>query len=500
MTPVNWEVFGQLPGSASDNFEALCRSIIWSRYSKHGEFRALANQPGVEFHLRLTSACELGKPGRWFGWQCRWYGFTSMQDIRKASRNKIEEAIAKTERELPELTDWVLWTRFMLTKKDQEWFYSLFESSKLKPHLWATEDLETQLTGPALLFRGTFFGDLVLTPDVLRSRHEECTERVRDKWIPDVHCAEEGELRTRRMLLAPAAWPEFREIGERISCMLPAVVQETDNLPVLLTDDLQEFLSEAEKWLVIATEIDALLNDGKYDAVQQLLEGIAAPQYVCRAFVRRLRSARHRSVLSCTNMLADMYASYQACVELQDAVAKSAVAVIAEAGCGKTQFSAELTAETSNRPAGVLLFGADLRSGDTLDTLASVFPVHGKPVSSFDALVAAVDSAGKRAGKRLPIVVDGLNESEDPRVWKSLLARLNKSLRNYSHVLVLFTLRPNFTDETLPENFEQLQLEGFEHVIDEVSDKYFEYYKIDETDAEIDWHLLKHPLTLRIFL
>ena len=51
-----------------------------------------------------------------------------------------------------------------------------------------------------------------------------------------------------------------------------------------------------------------------------------------------------------------------------------------------------------------------------LDDLVSAFKISGRPAESFDRLVEAVDAAGQRAGKRIPIVIDGLNESEDRKL------------------------------------------------------------------------------------
>src|ERR1041385_1593711 len=70
---IDWSDFQKLPGSAESNFEFLCRALIRLHYGKHGQFAALANQPGVEFHLQLRENCALGAAEKWFGWQCRWY-------------------------------------------------------------------------------------------------------------------------------------------------------------------------------------------------------------------------------------------------------------------------------------------------------------------------------------------------------------------------------------------------------------------------------------------
>ncbi|HEY2171148.1 MAG TPA: hypothetical protein VGJ30_16105, partial [Candidatus Angelobacter sp.] len=125
MPPLNWEVFAELPGATDANFENLCRNLISRHYARCGDLVALANQPGVEFHLKLRSPCALGERGRWYGWQCRWYGLPSSHALGSARRAKIEAALEKTKQTLPNLTDWVLWTRYPLTKGDQDWFYAL---------------------------------------------------------------------------------------------------------------------------------------------------------------------------------------------------------------------------------------------------------------------------------------------------------------------------------------------------------------------------------------
>src|SRR6266487_6173594 len=122
---VDWSKFEKLPDSAQHNFEILCRSPIRLHYGQYGRFAALAAQPGVEFHLQLRENCALGKASDWFGWQCRWYRSSADRALGNARRTKIVDALNKTAKFLPDITDWVLWTRDSLTKRDQDWFYAL---------------------------------------------------------------------------------------------------------------------------------------------------------------------------------------------------------------------------------------------------------------------------------------------------------------------------------------------------------------------------------------
>jgi hypothetical protein len=159
---INWAEFEKLPGGAQHNFEILSRALIRLHYGRYGQFFALANQPGVEFHLRLQENCALGVAGRWIGWQCRWYDLPRGAALGTTRRKQIEDALIKTAKFLPDLTDWVLWTRYPLSKTDQNWFYAIKTCMKLD--LWTSVDAETLLSGDAEILRRTYFGELLFTP------------------------------------------------------------------------------------------------------------------------------------------------------------------------------------------------------------------------------------------------------------------------------------------------------------------------------------------------
>ena len=175
------------------------------------------------------------------------------------------------------------------------------------------------------------------------------------------------------------------------------------------------------------------------------------------------------------------------------------VAVLSDAGCGKTELAAQLTVADGNRPAGILLHGRKLNAGNSLNNLANHEVIQGTPISSMEMLVAAVDAAGQRSHQRLPILIDGLNEAEDTRDWQGPLASLDELLRLYPYVLVVCTVRTAFADETLPLNVYRLEISDFGHDADSAIRRYFKYYRINPTDAELPMELLSHPLTLRLF-
>ncbi len=501
MALLNWDQFERLQGAVQTNFEHVCRSAIRINYERFGSFHALANQPGIEFDLQLDQECTLGKPGDWYGWQCRWYhALPSGSDLGSTRRSKIEEAIKRSVAANPKLTHWVLWTRFALTKKDQEWFYSLFEKLTLRPQLKTTDDLEPLLGGEASFLKNTYFGQLVLTAEHLDGLHALSVATIKQRWIPEVHKITEAEASVRRALGEEGSWQRLRAIAGSLDLMLPHL--KVYKSP---SEKLQGFLSGlvtscGSANVAIISALTALADGNIELVVKSLDEYRAADRPFSATAVRKLRNEQSTIALLATNAVAALLEIELLFAELKQVLRSLAIAIVADAGAGKTHMAVNLTRATKDRPAGLLLFGQGLTAAGNIDDLAQRISICGLSVSSIEPLIAALDSAGQRSQRRLPLVIDGLNEAEDPRRWKPQLAAAVELLKRYPHVLLVCTVRSKeFADESLPDNFNRIVTTGFEKDAPSVARKYFEYFKIDARDVDLPEEMLQHPLSLRLF-
>ncbi len=498
MPSVNWDAFERLPGGANSNFEMMCRRLIRRHYGQYGDFAALVQQPGVEFHLKVHTSCALGDPGRWYGWQCRWYDLPSGRALGTRRRQKIAEAIATTERELPNLTDWVLWTRRSLTKGDQEWFREL--ETHMRLHLWTAAEVEEYLSGPAEILRGTYFDELVLTPDALADLHERAVAPIRQRWQPKVHQSVDAERALRRILGETDTWGDLQELADQLEADATAVEGDLSDLTGPFIDATAALVERARAVSAGLKDAHTALDRGDLDLLRsQLADRPASPDLQFAALPRRLRARRERAGLTATNALGDIRRARDLLEEVDTYLGVRLITVLADAGCGKTELAAQLTAPIGDRPAGILLHGRDLHAGHSLDDLARRVVIQGNPVSSMEALIAAVDAAGQRAHRRIPLIIDGLNEAEDPRDWKGPLASLSETLSQYSYVLVVCTVRTAFADAALPEDVGRLEIPDFDHDTIAAIHRYLDYYRINAADAELPLELLRHPLTLRLF-
>ncbi|MFD6549064.1 NACHT domain-containing protein [Streptomyces sp. NPDC058398] len=500
MTPLDWDKFTALPGSPRDNFELLCRGAVTHAYARYGRFIALAQQPGVEFHLDIDQpGCPLGDSGRCFGWQTKWWDLAPGRAIGVGRRRDVKDSLEKTEKHFPEITDFVLWTRHPLTAGDQTWFYGL--PTQMKLHLATEVELGHLLIGDAVLLRGSYFGSLVLTPERLAEQHARAAAEAGERWIPEVHQASAAEHRLRRMLAEPDAWDDLGDTDRNIARFAAALDDAATTLPAPLADataaivatgrDVAELLHEAHQQ-IRSSQPSPLLG-----ATDRTVPQAPAAQ---PAVLRRLRALRHAAALPLTNLIAHVREAAALAHDVTDQMSTRLAVVTGDAGYGKTQLSATLTAPTEARPAGVLLYSRRLSARQTLDDLASQVTAAGKPLASFEELLAAVDAAAQRAGCRLPIVIDGLNEAETPTLWPALLRSLQVTLKQYPSVLVVCTVREAFLDDTIPTDVKNIfQLDGFDEDLDEAIARYFTHYKIEPGGADLPRELLSHPLTLKIY-
>ena len=495
MPPVNWDAFATLPGSIEGNFERLCRALMRWHFGQFGTFAAQAMQPGVEFHLHLNADCHLGAAGRWFGWQCRWYGLQGGTALGATRRAKIEAALRTTERALPGVTDWVLWTRRPLTAGDQTWFYGL--ATRLRLHLWTAEDVQDYLSGPATILRATYFGELIATPAVLADVHVRALAPIKRRWIPEVHQRSNAERIINRVLGRTSEWRHAARTSRRITQEAAALAQ---GVPTDLAATADAFVRHASGVaLTLRTTVTELVG-GDLERLRDSLNSLPPePGTEVLRLPQALRGRRHPGSLAATNLVDSVRRARRFLRAARQVLDTRLVAVIAGAGVGKTHLAVQLTCAEGTRPAGVLLHGRDLPAGGTLDDLARRVVINGTPVTSAEALVAAVDAAGQRANRRLAIVIDGLNESEDPRNWRAPLASLAVTLARYRNVVVVCTVRPAFARDALPPEMVRVRLRGFPEQPWDAILAYFGHYKIDATDLALPLGLLRHPLTLRLF-
>jgi hypothetical protein len=490
----------RLSGAADRNFEALTRAIVSRRYGALGAIRERRNQPGVEFYLRVEHRGPLGDPGRVWGWSCKWFVLGRGNQLTSSQRDQIEESLNNAIKHVAGLTDFVLCLPQRPAKRDEEWINGVGPVRGISMRLWATENFDAEIAGFDEL-RSTFFGELILSPETLAKAHERSVSPVKARWVPALHTSNHVERQLERALLRPPSFDVVDEhvnaIAERASMLREALAAIDDGAARAAAeagaDDLDRFVAD------VRGIIEAGRNNRPVEArhrISDLQPPSTSPRRL-HALVLELRRRRLPAALAVTGVGAEIR---DVVWWFQDALADAQaplIAVVGAAGHGKTHLAAQLTAPIDRPTAGVFIHGGRLRAGGSLDDLVRRIP--GLKVERFEDLLEALNSAGARAGARIPLVIDGLNEAERPSEWRALIDELMPALCDYPYVLAIATLREALATRAIPEDAATIELEWYEPEVDDIVDAYFDHYLIDAAGAWLPRGMFRSPLLLRMY-
>ncbi|MFJ8010589.1 NACHT domain-containing protein [Streptomyces fagopyri] len=133
--------------------------------------------------------------------------------------------------------------------------------------------------------------------------------------------------------------------------------------------------------------------------------------------------------------------------EARAAEAKAWV-LLGEAGQGKTHLLVDATrrALEAGRPA-VTVFGELMAAEDPLTEIARQMGLGDVPHT---VLLQALDAAGAAANTRFLLMIDALNDAEEPGRWRSRLPQLWAQTEPYDHVAVVVSCRSSLMDVVLP--------------------------------------------------
>jgi hypothetical protein len=490
----------RLRGAADTNFEALTRSIVSRRYGALGTLRERRNQPGVEFYLRVEHPGALGDPGRVWGWSCKWFMLGRDNELTRGQRDQIEDSLDKAIKYVDGLSDFVLCLPQRPARTDEAWIDSLGPARGISTKLRAAENFDAELAGFDEL-RSTFFGELVLSPDALAKAHERSVAPVKARWVPSLHTSNRVERWLERVLLRPASFDWLDEhvnaIAARTGTLRDALADIDDDVARAGAKDVADSLER------FVADLRAIVDAGRGLRPMEVRERVADQQPPAtsprklRALVLELRKRRLPAALAVTGLGAEIR---DVVWWLQDARADlqaPLIAIVAAAGLGKTHLAAQVTAPAGRPTAGVFIQGGRLRAGGSLDDLARRIP--GLNVERFEDLLEALNSAGARAGARIPLVIDGLNEAERPSEWRALLDELAPALGDYPNVMMIVTLREALASRAVPDTAATMELKWYRSEVKDIVRAYFDHYLINAAGAWLPIGMFHNPLFVRMY-
>lgn len=196
--------------------------------------------------------------------------------------------------------------------------------------------------------------------------------------------------------------------------------------------------------------------------------------------------------------ISDIISKAKQYLRMQKYLDEKGLAIVGDAGCGKTFTLCKISEKLCKKENAYLLFGTDFSASEMpLETILRKF--KWKQSNSFNLLNDKMQKEGKFA----IFIIDAINEGAGMYFWQEKLPTLLNQIRKWSRIKIIVSIRKqavqtDVLNETI-EGFTRLSIPGFRDVREAVK-KFFEHYNIDKDIDDFNQiQSFSNPLFLKIF-
>lgn len=545
---INW-AFLKNHGDERLEFEHFCFHVASCMFEDYGKIEYFYNTPGSEFYIELKKPLTFGgktyNQGDVLGWQAKyWRGAKDDSnspldaDHKKELRKGFEVSMSYR----PNLKIWIVCTPGSFVQKEWDKLVADLRTINCSCDFasWHREIFEDFYLKNSSQFNGIFkyyFGEKFIGLNTLFEISCTTLEVLKRKYDVELHTASDFESSLLSVVDENVA-------SQKINGFISRLKKHADNdrkMPILNTYDwgysklsnrfinyYQEdfvlryrlidkiyslyynrdnIVSKAEELLslideycnnrqirvqIVNEEFQQIYSQGhdEYGGLNDYLTELARRARVLESVLTKDDDFSKENLYSFLLLLSRKY--FQ---------------VFAKPGYGKTHLACSLTDNMLKRNKPVLFFmGSSFRNCDSFQSLVlERLGLNGS--MSFSDMLDCLDFLAKVHHCKLPIIIDGLNETApNEERWKEELPALKVLLDKHSHLLLVTTCRDK-TDylqaiygvDNYTEVDNHILLNGLVKEDLEVTvDKYFSKYEIRNATVE-DLGAFENPLLLKIF-
>lgn len=189
---------------------------------------------------------------------------------------------------------------------------------------------------------------------------------------------------------------------------------------------------------------------------------------------------------------------------LSDIFNQRALIYTGEAGIGKSHSLANFVYKnylSKDKPA-ILLLGQDFTNSENIEIqMASNLNYH----DSLKTFCTYINNIAVSKDIIIPIIIDGINESNDKGIWKKGLINFIKTITSYSNLKLILSLRETYYKICISEeieNIDKLKIikhNGFGKRNFEATKEFFEFYNIAIPITQIINREFSNPLFLSVY-
>lgn len=545
---INW-AFLKNHGDERLEFEHFCFHVASCMFEDYGKIEYFYNTPGSEFYIELKKPLTFGgktyNQGEVLGWQAKyWRGAKDDSnspldaDHKKELRKGFEVSMSYR----PNLKLWIVCTPGSFVQK--EWDKLVVDLRTINCSCdfasWHREIFEDFYLKNSSQFNGIFkyyFGEKFIGLNKLFEISCTTLEVLKRKYDVELHTASDFESSLLSVVDENVA-------SQKINGFISRLKMHADNdrkMPILNTYDWRysklsnrfinyyqedfelryqlidkiyslyynrdNIVSKAEELLsliddycnnrqirvqIVNEEFQQIYSQGhdEYGGLNDYLTELARRARVLESVLTKDDDFSKENLSSFLLLLSRKY--FQ---------------VFAKPGYGKTHLACSLADNMLKRNKPVLFFmGSSFRNCDSFQSLVlERLGLNGS--MSFSDMLDCLDFLARVHHCKLPIIIDGLNETApNEERWKEELPALKVLLDKHSHLLLVTTCRDK-TDylqaiygvDNYTEVENHILLNGLVKEDLEVTvDKYFSKYEIRNATVE-DFGAFENPLLLKIF-
>ena len=531
---INWNDLHTLENTRRKGFEQFCYTIAKRKYGDLGTFTPVDDSgggSGVEFFLTFPD-------GRVWGWQAKFYPDGRLNDGGR--KGQIKKSLQRSCKDHPKLEKWLLCTPMDFTPKERRWFDKTLPSSILhgEPVLPTDQVIELRHWGHtefndflseewAAGIYSYYFGELELSKTWFENVYRKAERSPAGKrYTADLHSKSDVSEYAAQAVVADRIVVSIQEEFEQVAEDLDAFSRRLNDVGSSRSTDVTwkgehaTFLAQSEasdaeeslkEALAVARKALEKLQSGEVD-LSETMRGVEGQVETLNEIPNHFEVAASKlSEESARREGFDIYGSSVVAPNLSSLLGRirncqnQIVHVLGDAGKGKTHLAFDTChlLLQDNRPA-ILLLGASIRTREPLR--AQLLGALDVPSSySWQDFLNALNVAAERHSVRIPIVIDGLNESiVDGRlspVWRDELDGFADEISGYKNLALITTCRTGYVDEIWRDGEPDtaVRTHGFGRETEEAVERYFDYYKIDANLTGASLQHFSHPIYLQIY-
>ncbi len=545
---IDWNKLKLLPQDADKSFEEFCYHIVSHLYGQYGTLGYFYNTPGSEFYIELNKPLNIDgveyASGDVLGWQAKfWRG---EHDDENSSLNMIhigelEKGFNTTVKYKSSIKLWVICTPGTFVQSQWDKLYDKLKLIKCDCQFtsWHRVTFEDFYQRDHNNINGIFryyFGESYAIKKTIDDISKDTLSRLNKKFDIDLHTPTDFEDSLLSIANSDKAKVLLVDSIEKLTCHVagdkkkPTIEKSiwyydkfSQNYWNLYIEDFSErenlvsqldgFLNNKDHILENVVEIKLIIDKyenkrkSRVDAINKELKNTFNKYGSNQMLINSINEMIGR-VNRLERLITPSKENDNTCISaIVNRITTKDISVFAEAGYGKTHFACSLTSNMLNCGKPVLfLTGSTFRNCNDCESKIRSLLHLSEQNTIFDVL-DALDFVAEMHHCRLPIIIDGLNETVPYAYrWKEELPPLKRKIIERQNLILVTTCRAKEDYIQLiygESNYEQIEnhvlLPGIHPKdLSNATKLYFNKYNI-KPNNQTALNCFTNPLLLKVF-